>query len=322
VAKLTAANEVLTTRLAQAEATAAAAKAEARAAAESFAKNSVPSAELEAARRALAAAQDQLASTTKELSTVRAQVVSGRELDARLQQLEIEKEALTRRLSAPGPTKEELAAAVSAKEDAEEKLSFSLRSYSVITKERDELAAKLASLPPATPPTGTNAAELESLRTRAAAAERKLADTQEELARLNHGVATNIRPTPTVAASAAGTPRDAAASTASGEPVRPTAPSATAGSSAPTLSAPARPGSASGNSQSATAASPLPATKTEAPAKNSNPRFHTVAIGDTLSKISLQYYGTTARWTDILAANRDLLRDERSLVAGRILRIP
>jgi nucleoid-associated protein YgaU len=67
---------------------------------------------------------------------------------------------------------------------------------------------------------------------------------------------------------------------------------------------------------------PSSAAKTEASAKNSNPRFHTVAIGDTLSKISLQYYGTTARWTDILAANRDLLRDERSLVAGRILRIP
>ena len=52
------------------------------------------------------------------------------------------------------------------------------------------------------------------------------------------------------------------------------------------------------------------------------PRFHTVAPGDTLSRISLQYYGTTSRWPDILAANRDLLRDERSLIVGRILRIP
>ena len=40
------------------------------------------------------------------------------------------------------------------------------------------------------------------------------------------------------------------------------------------------------------------------------------------ARISRQYYGTDSRWTEILAANRDILRDERSLVIGRVIRIP
>jgi nucleoid-associated protein YgaU len=51
-------------------------------------------------------------------------------------------------------------------------------------------------------------------------------------------------------------------------------------------------------------------------------RWHTVASGDTLSKISLAYYGTPARWADILVANRDILGDDNNLVVGRTLRIP
>jgi nucleoid-associated protein YgaU len=52
------------------------------------------------------------------------------------------------------------------------------------------------------------------------------------------------------------------------------------------------------------------------------PRTHVIAAGDTLAKISLQYYGTPDRWTEIVAANRDILRDEKSLVIGRVIRIP
>jgi nucleoid-associated protein YgaU len=51
-------------------------------------------------------------------------------------------------------------------------------------------------------------------------------------------------------------------------------------------------------------------------------RFHVVAGGDTLSKISIQYYGTPSRWGDILAANRDVLGESNNLVVGRTLRIP
>jgi LysM repeat protein len=58
------------------------------------------------------------------------------------------------------------------------------------------------------------------------------------------------------------------------------------------------------------------------PASAPAPRTHTIASGDTLSSISRRYYGTANRWQEILAANRDVLRDERSLVTGRTLRIP
>lgn len=51
-------------------------------------------------------------------------------------------------------------------------------------------------------------------------------------------------------------------------------------------------------------------------------RTHVVAGGDTLAKISSQYYGTPSRWADILAANRDTLGENNNLVVGRTLRIP
>ncbi len=61
-------------------------------------------------------------------------------------------------------------------------------------------------------------------------------------------------------------------------------------------------------------------------AKNRAPgsalRFHTVTSGDTLSKISNTYYGTPARWAEILVANRDILGEDNNLVIGRTLRIP
>ncbi len=52
------------------------------------------------------------------------------------------------------------------------------------------------------------------------------------------------------------------------------------------------------------------------------PRTHTVVAGDTLSRISSQAYGTSARWNDIYEANRDILPNENSLRIGMVLRIP
>ena len=51
-------------------------------------------------------------------------------------------------------------------------------------------------------------------------------------------------------------------------------------------------------------------------------RTHTVADGDTLSKIARQYYGDSQRWPEILTANRAQLPDDRSLRVGMKLRIP
>ncbi len=61
-----------------------------------------------------------------------------------------------------------------------------------------------------------------------------------------------------------------------------------------------------------------PGGKTEA----NGQRVHVVTGGDTLAKISALYYGTPARWGEILAANRDVLGESNNLVVGRPLRIP
>jgi nucleoid-associated protein YgaU len=51
-------------------------------------------------------------------------------------------------------------------------------------------------------------------------------------------------------------------------------------------------------------------------------RVHTVADGDSLSRISLRYYGTPNRWQDIFNANRDVLQGSSTLRVGMQLRIP
>jgi nucleoid-associated protein YgaU len=51
-------------------------------------------------------------------------------------------------------------------------------------------------------------------------------------------------------------------------------------------------------------------------------RDYVVGEGDTLSRISLQFYGTALRWREIFEANRDQLETTNSLRPGQRLRIP
>jgi len=51
-------------------------------------------------------------------------------------------------------------------------------------------------------------------------------------------------------------------------------------------------------------------------------RIHTVAEGDSLSRISMRYYGTPNRWQEIYQANRDVLQGSSTLRVGQQLRIP
>ena len=51
-------------------------------------------------------------------------------------------------------------------------------------------------------------------------------------------------------------------------------------------------------------------------------KTYVVAEGDTLTRISRKFYGSSGRWEDILKANRDVLKDEKSLVVGSTLKIP
>jgi nucleoid-associated protein YgaU len=69
------------------------------------------------------------------------------------------------------------------------------------------------------------------------------------------------------------------------------------------------------------AAAPAPAQPAAAPAPAAE-RTYVVVEGDTLTKISRKFYGTSGKWQDILNANRGTVKDENSLVVGSTLKIP
>lgn len=93
-----------------------------------------------------------------------------------------------------------------------------------------------------------------------------------------------------------------------------------------TMSSPTRPGTAQAGSL--TSPAPAPAVTPAAPAASASSstagqtRTHVVVLGDTLGKISRQYYGTPSRWDEILRANRDVIKNENVLTVGTTLRIP
>ena len=51
-------------------------------------------------------------------------------------------------------------------------------------------------------------------------------------------------------------------------------------------------------------------------------KFHTVAKGDTLSKIAQQHYGQANRYQRIFEANQPMLSDPDKIYPGQVLRIP
>jgi nucleoid-associated protein YgaU len=53
-----------------------------------------------------------------------------------------------------------------------------------------------------------------------------------------------------------------------------------------------------------------------------NQRHYTVKAGDTLSKISQQFYGDASQYTKIFNANRNVLRDPNVISPGQQLIIP
>ncbi len=66
----------------------------------------------------------------------------------------------------------------------------------------------------------------------------------------------------------------------------------------------------------------VPTRPTTVPTAATEARFHTVAEGDSLSRISMRYYGTPNRWQEIYNANRDVLQGSSVLRIGMQLRIP
>ena len=90
---------------------------------------------------------------------------------------------------------------------------------------------------------------------------------------------------------------------------RPTPPPTVRTSPAPVTAAASRP------------AGPAPATVRGTPPVPAV-RRHAVRPGDTLSKLAQQYYNNRAKWRDIYAANRDVMKSESDLKAGMVLKIP
>jgi|SRR5580658_2434484 LysM repeat protein len=74
-----------------------------------------------------------------------------------------------------------------------------------------------------------------------------------------------------------------------------------------------------GTPQAVSAAQPPPPTPPPAPPPPAS-KTYVVAEGDTLTKISRKFYGTSSRWADILKANHGV--NENSLVVGSTLTIP
>jgi nucleoid-associated protein YgaU len=67
---------------------------------------------------------------------------------------------------------------------------------------------------------------------------------------------------------------------------------------------------------------PAPEAPSNIQEEPSNIRMYTVRSGDTLSKISKQFYGSTSDYMKIFDANRDQLTDPDKIKVGQELKIP
>lgn len=63
-------------------------------------------------------------------------------------------------------------------------------------------------------------------------------------------------------------------------------------------------------------------TVVETAEQESPSQFYTVQSGDTLSKISKQFYDDANKYNTIFEANKPLLKDVNSIYPGQVLRIP
>lgn len=222
------------------------------------------------------------------------------ELTARVQQLEsalATAQAQLERAQASAPARtsdaadpDELAQRLA---ETEGKLATALRGYSLLQKEHDALQARVEKS------SGELAAERDGLVAKLTAAEETARNAQAEAARLGESLTALQR-----GSSQAGTELASARALvaqlqgANAVLARENYDLKTALSRDPSRGVVATP------------ASPAPG------------RTHTVAAGDSLSRISERYYGTPNRWPEIFAANRDVLDAKATLRVGMTLRVP
>ena len=275
-----------------------------------------------------APAPDRAGEVEKATAAQTAAAARAQELAARLAALERQNAGLTARATAaetklaaatPAPAAASDASADDAKKqlaEIEAKLTTSLRSYSMLQQELDqthEAAAKTeiklaaaqaeaAALRTQVDALNPNGKEMVLLRQASINVATEAVELRDQLRQAQGSVAQLAQENAQLKTRLALLGPPPAPMLASPARFAPPAPPATVAKSAPT------------QPPSTSAAKPDVA----APAA----RQHVVVEGDTLSKISRRYYGTSDRWPEILEANRATLRDARNLPVGASLRIP
>lgn len=261
-------------------------------------------------RTAPAAEARALAPADADSAELRTQLESLRQ---KVSALEAERAALQRQLAAQTPA----AADTKALADTQAQLIAALNGAKMLRDENDLLKTTSAELSKAKTDLENELAKVktsaptspqtQTLRDQLAQVQAQASALSEENAQLK----TRLNSTTAPAATASGAPRTLVTTT-SGAPATPS----------PVTNQPPRPASSPVTATFVVAPPNAPATAITRTPGSANPRYHTVAAGDTLSKISSQYYGTPGRWAEILVANRDVLGEDNNLVVGRQLRIP
>ncbi len=257
-----------------------------------------PEASLKADNKQLS---DELAAAWKESAELKSKIdqmtadyaALGQQLDAAKAQLAA-KPDVAAAPPAPAPAPAPDSASASQLADAQDKLATSLRSFTVVQDENNQLKATIDKLSSDNSTLGQQLdaakASITTLQAQAALTSQidplrtELRQAQDESNRLaieDASLKTRL---------AVISPGPGAAKPM---PMRPGTPQAISAAEAPPpMAAPAPPA----------------------------PKTYVVAEGDTLTKISRKFYGTSARWADILKANHGV--NENSLVVGSTLTIP
>lgn len=243
--------------------------------------------------------ESQLASTATRASAPSYPDLSPRvaQLESALATAEAQLAAGQRSAAAPTPTAtaptEDVEALKEKLATAEDKLATALSGYSQLQKELDALQASSAKS------TSDLGSERDSLAGRLAASEAAARSAQDEVTRLNETVTVLQR-------SGGQSTSELAATRALLKQMQ----------GAQELLA-------KENYQLKAALAGAPVVRDAAlTAAAASIRTHTVAAGDTLTKISQRYYGGGDRWQQIYAANREILGPQGQLKVGQVLRIP
>ena len=240
---------------------------------------------------------DELAAAWKEADKLKSQLAAAQDASTKssAEAADLQKQLDAAKAQPPAPTGD----AASQLADTQDKLATALRSFSVVQDENAQLKATIDKL------TADNAA-----------LSQKVEESKNAIATLQVQAAATSQIEPLRAQLRATQDESGRLAIENSQLRKRMALQGAAPGSKPV---PTRPDQAP--SPAALAASAAPAAAAAAAAAPA-PRTYVVVEGDTLTRISRKFYGTSGRWEDILKANHAVLKDEKSLVVGSTLTIP